>query len=345
MASLKPAFIHILIVNYNTYQHTIECLESILKQQIKKYQIVIVDNSEDETPLNHLISWCNGDINEINTSYPEMIYPLAPKPISFQLLTEQSHYDVDSNSKIIFIKAKENNGFAAANNVGLNFLLYQPKFEWVWLLNNDTIIYFDCLNHFLKGDFDGKTGMVGTKLYYYSQPNILQGIGGVFNKWLGTVKHVGEGQLDLGQYDKVNIQTRIDYIIGASLFVSKEFILSVGLMCEDYFLYFEELDWKIRGEREKWRFDWLPLCKVLHKEGSTISAGGKSIINDVCNVKNRILITKKFYPLCLLSIYPLLLVVVLNRIRRFKFYNLKLLFNAIVLNQEVKNVLKINVAK
>jgi GT2 family glycosyltransferase len=66
---------------------------------------------------------------------------------------------------------------------------------------------------------------------------------------------------------------RVDYAIGASLLASREFVEDVGLMNEEYFLYYEELDWSIQGEKKGWGTFNCNKCSVLHKQGKTTQTG------------------------------------------------------------------------
>ncbi|HIP33256.1 MAG TPA: hypothetical protein EYG89_00650 [Bacteroidia bacterium] len=107
------------------------------------------------------------------------------------------------------------------------------------------------------------------------------------------------------------------------MLVSKGFIKEVGLMCEDYFLYFEELDWAIRGKKKGYQLGYCWESKVYHKEGGSIGSSSKgeekSEIADYYGLRNRIVFTKKFYPKYLLSVYLGFIMVIWNRIRRGHF--------------------------
>ena len=104
------------------------------------------------------------------------------------------------------------------------------------------------------------------------------------------------------------------------MLVSRDFIKEVGLMCEDYFLYFEEMDWALRGKQKRYQLGYCWESRVYHKEGGSIGSSSKgtkkSEIADYYGLRNRIVFTKKFYPKYLWSVYFGFLVVVWNRIRR-----------------------------
>jgi len=67
-----------------------------------------------------------------------------------------------------------------------------------------------------------------------------QNVGRAFNKWTGYSILIGMGEKDTGQFDDKNIKP--DYVIGASMFFNIDLVRAIGLMPEDYFLYYEDID-------------------------------------------------------------------------------------------------------
>ena len=94
-------------------------------------------------------------------------------------------------------------------------------------------------------------------------------------------------------------------------------------MDERYFLYFEELDLCIKTRKAGWKIGFEPNNKIYHKEGAVINANRKkkhrSFLADFYSIRNRLLITFNFYPICIPFIYLSLIGVILNRIRRKQF--------------------------
>ena len=235
------------------------------------------------------------------------------------------------------IRNDANLGFAGGNNPGLRYALARNDFAYVWLLNNDTVVAAETLGSLIEKaehykSAESKVGIIGSKLFFYRNPEIIQSVGGVYNKWLAATRQIGLFDKDHGQYDNEGVADKTDYPTGASLFVFKEFLQDVGLMSEDYFLYFEELDWVLRGKRRHWKTGYCWQARVYHKEGATIGSSSdgaqRSEMSDYFGVKNRIVFTKKFYPHCLWSVRLGFVVVLLNRIRRCQFGRLGLLLRA-----------------
>jgi len=112
------------------------------------------------------------------------------------------------------------------------------------------------------------------------------------------------------------------------------------MMNEDYFLYFEEIDWAVRA---KGRFSMAYAVEslVFHKEGQSIGSSSdpnkKSLISDYYGIRNRFYFTKKFYPWAIFTVYLSMLGVVKNRLVRGQWDRIRLIFKAIFSLSSVSN--------
>lgn len=332
--------VYIIIVNYKNYKDTIECLESVLKINYTNFQVLVVDNScNDESKINFDL-WRSGKLNNVPTSFEEIVYPLIEKPISWKSTDEDTISGKREifSEKIVYIKANENRGFAAANNVALNYISQVGEYSFAWLLNNDTIVKSDSLlNLVCHSEKKPSEGIIGAKQILYSYPDQVQSIGGEYNKWFGIVSAIGSKD----PVDKIfNMElTKLDYVEGASMFVKKNMIEDVGLMYEDYFIYFEELDWAIRAKRAGWDLGICQECHVFHKGASTTTTiDGVSKIADFYYARNRILITRKYFPYALFSLYIGFIKYAYNRVKLGKFDRVKMLIN--ILNNPSEKFIK-----
>ena len=307
----------IVIVNYNGSIDTLSCIESLIKSDYKNYRIVIVDNASSSESL---ISLRLGLENYGN------------------LISEDSN-SVYSNGTIILLSSCSNLGFAGGNNIGIRYAINTfDQLQYVWLLNNDTTIKsntLSCLVDYMD-NADTQLGILGNKLLFLDDHIKIQAIGGTYNKWFARSKHIGAYEVDRGQYD--NPIPIMDYVVGASMFVRKSFIENVGYMSEDYFLYFEELDWVLRGKLRGWSMGYTPYAVVLHKEGGSTIENGQMIseIADICQLKNRILFTKKFYPAYLITVLPICLITIFSRL--IKGHTLR---SMILFREYIKSVLNL----
>ena len=91
---------------------------------------------------------------------------------------------------LIFIQAGENAGFAAGNNIGIKYALAKDDFEYVWLLNNDTVIEKNSLSSLVCYASKNDLGISGSVLIYYDNPKQVQAYGGSVNKFFGTSKDI-----------------------------------------------------------------------------------------------------------------------------------------------------------
>jgi len=251
-------------------------MESILKSNYSRYQIVVVENCSTNTSWDQLIKWCKGEaFSKVEPANPLYKYsnPPAVKPLVYlRASAEESDHlrfiDGAGIKPILFIKSDKNLGFAGGNNVGLRYAIFN-SFDYMWLLNNDTVIESDTLQQLVDyaSSAKEKTGIIGSKLLLYHKPDTLQGLGAVFNKYTGKSKIIGAQQKDDGRFDSGDVQC--NYAIGASMFVSRRFVLDVGVMSEDYFLYNEENDWASRARRKGWSVGVAPKSRVYHKQGAS----------------------------------------------------------------------------
>jgi GT2 family glycosyltransferase len=113
-------------------------------------------------------------------------------------------------------------------------------------------------------------GITGSTIRYYDRPEFVQALGGAsFDARTVSSHHLGEGsRYDPAQIDPAQIEASLDYVAGASMLVASRFIREVGPMREDYFLFFEEMDWAMRNE-SRFRFAYAPESVVFHKSGAS----------------------------------------------------------------------------
>jgi GT2 family glycosyltransferase len=164
--------------------------------------------------------------------------------------------------------------------------------------------------------------IAGSRLRYYNKPGVIQAVAGNYNKWLGKHSHIGNGEEDLGQYDNYK-PGKMDYIVGASVFLPKLFLEQAGIMCEDYFLYFEELDWMKTGFKYGYSMALVPNAIVYHKEGASIIGNNNNkkdlFIAEYYSLTSRVRFIKKWYPYCLITVMIGVIIALIKRVIQGKF--------------------------
>lgn len=319
--------VYIVILNWNGWEDTVECLESLLNIDYPNYQIIVCDNGSVDNSIHYIENWAKGIIQS-GFDYAHkfgMLNKEVKKPIEYTLLSRNSAEnggDTESeNSPLIIIDNGDNLGFAAGNNVALKYVMRRSNYDYVWILNNDTVVENKSLSSLVKKmNGDSKYGMCGSTIKFYHNPESVQAFGGAsYNRWLGTVKELRQNTKGLSEsLDLNSVEQRLSYISGASMLVTREFLNRIGLMNEFYFLYYEEIDWATRS-KGIFKLGFEPNSIVYHKEGSSIGTNStepekKSYLADYYGLKNRLVFTKSHYELCLPTVLLGLLIVLLKRL-------------------------------
>jgi hypothetical protein len=174
------------------------------------------------------------------------------------------------------INATENLGFAGGNNLGIQ----EAKGEYVFLLNNDTEIKNGTIETLLDCFENTKIGAVSPIIKYYDAPDKIQFAG-------FTEINTFTGRNELIHSKPENGKTLSSpYFHGAAVMIPKFVIDQCGLMPEDYFLYYEELDWSRRFVNQGFEILVCLDAEILHKE--SISTGKNSPLKVYYQTRNRI---------------------------------------------------------
>jgi GT2 family glycosyltransferase len=188
---------------------------------------------------------------------------------------------------IQFIRSEINLGFAAGNNLGIA----KGKGDYFFLVNNDTEFTPGLIQSLVDTlEANPKTAMVSPKIRYFQDKSILQYAGySEMNYYTARNNCIGQFEKDLGQYDTGSQITGFGH--GAAMMVTKMAIESVGLMRENYFLYFEELDWAARMKKQGFDIRINLHALIYHKE--SISVGANSALKAYFMNRNRILFIRQ----------------------------------------------------
>lgn len=186
-----------------------------------------------------------------------------------------------------FIRSEINLGFAGGNNLGIK----QASGEYLFLINNDTEITKGLIETLVSTLVEHpEVGMVSPKIKYFENPDMLQYAGYTpMNYYTARNSCIGQFEIDKGQYDQVTGITGFGH--GAAMMVQREAIEKAGLMSENFFLYYEEMDWSDRIKREGYKV-WVNMqALVYHKE--SISVGKGSTLKEYFMTRNRILFIRR----------------------------------------------------
>lgn len=279
----------VVLLNWRHAHETMACLDSLAKLAGDKPSVIVCDNDSND-----------GSVTLFNT------------------------YTSSSPLTIRVLETGSNLGFAGGVNVGLRAALAEPGMRYVWILNNDTQVHPLAMNALLeKSAADPKIGICGSTLLYLDEPQKIQGVGGRYNRWLGTTRHCLGHEIYSAERCRAFDETTLDYVVGASMFVPRAFLETVGLMDERYFLYYEEIDWvcQMRRMRPDLHLAYAPDSIVYHAEGASTGSNdrnGKGYVyrSDYYMLTSRLKCTRKNFPTKLWTVRLSMLLVMLNRMRR-----------------------------
>lgn len=272
--------ITIVIVNWNGWRDTVECLESLMRLDGAGFRVIVVDNGSSDGSVEAIRNWAAGAEGETFSGPPWERLPKSRCRAPVMRLVGPEGPADSVEAGITLVAAGANLGFAAANNLGIRLALDQPDTAYVWLLNNDTVVAPDCLSRLSEAARrEPEVGLWGNRLMFYHAPDLVQGLAGRFRAVRCSSEHIGVWQPTAALPDRAQVEARMSYVIGASMLVSRDFLETVGLMSERYFLYFEEIDWaeRIRG---RFRQGVCLEAVVYHKEGGSIGSDPSGRLSD-----------------------------------------------------------------
>ena len=136
--------VYIILINYNGFKDTVECIQSLKRISYTNYRILVVDN-------------CS---------------PKQPDREDIEYIKENS----------IWIDGKYNRGFSGGNNLGIKYALEHGA-DYILLLNNDTTVEPDFLKLLVEtAGSRPDAGLICGKILYYTDPDRIWFAGGSFNE-------------------------------------------------------------------------------------------------------------------------------------------------------------------
>ena len=136
--------VFIIVLNWNGYMDTVECLRSLEKCSYPAYEVVVVDNGSTD-----------GSVERLKKDFKDVVY----------------------------IENKENLGYTGGNNAGIRYAIGKGA-EYIWLLNNDTTIKADSLMRLIEvAGNDPRAGLLGPKILQMDNPEYAYAMMGRLNMW------------------------------------------------------------------------------------------------------------------------------------------------------------------
>jgi len=282
----KQLKVSIILLNWNNPYDTVECIESLKEISYPNYEIIVVDNNS----------------------------------------TDDSIKELENIRNIQLIRNDSNLGFAGGNNVGIEYALKRSS-DLILLLNNDTVVEKEFLSVLVKRAVaDKNVGIIGNKVYYYSEPAKIWSAGGGITRLTKRTFQYGENKIDKKRFIR---EMEVDFLSGCCMLIKREVFERIGLLDAEYFMYYEDVDFCLRAKK---------FCKVIYTPGAIIwhkvSGTSNKSYRDYYRMRNyMMLLNKQFsiYGFCLRSFATIVFVERLMRmlVRKYIFRDKESLKNRI----------------
>ena len=272
--------VSVIILNWNGWKDTIECLESLYQIDYPNYDIVLVDNDSKDDSIQRIMEYCKGKLKQKSPFYnynpknkPIQIFEYTKEETEKNLQTNKSKYqELPSDKKLILIKNDKNYGFAEGNNIGIRYSLNTLNSHYILLLNNDTVVEKHFLTEMVEtGENDDKIAVIGSKTFYYNfndKTDVLWSVGGTID----LSRYPGYHDIDLN--DKLptikNSKIDVDWISGAVLLIKTDMLPS-KLLNSEFFFGCEDVDLCIEMKNRGFKMVTNLNAIVWHKAGASKS--------------------------------------------------------------------------
>lgn len=230
---MKFSKVAVLILNWNGKQDTLDCIASLKRARAPDlFSTLVIDNGSTDD-----------SVLAIRASFPDI-------PI---------------------LETKENLGYAGGCNAGIRWALGK-SFEWILLLNNDTVVESNFIDAFLTAArAQPKAAILGAKAYAHGNPRLIDSFAGYWDAASAEFIDPAKGKPDEIAFEQMQ---KADYVCGCALFMHRTVPEAIGLLDERFFLFWEEADFCMRARRKGFEIWTAPQAKLYHK-GSASFTGGK----------------------------------------------------------------------
>lgn len=321
--------IPVLIVAYGNADDVVGCLTALCHARSKPgFEIFICENGGPQAYA-RLVAALTAEDGPCHDLGDDAVTD-TPLLVARRLLSLQG----EAHGTLVHLgQATENLGYAGGVNAWLRPLLNISGWSAAWILNPDTNPAPDALLELATYAERWGKGMVGSRLIPKAEPNFVHSRGLHWCKARAVARAVDLRSPGDFEPDPQAVDSRIDAPSGASLYVTRACIDRVGLMNENYFLFFEDLEWGIRA-RQEFGVGYAHRSIVVHAGGTTIGSSTRTARQSPLSVyleyRNSILFVRDNFPIWLIWTVMVQFSRILIKARAFPIGSFRAAFSGIV---------------
>jgi|SRR3972149_1320102 len=215
--------VSIIILNWNRLKDTLECIESVFKHDYPNYEIIVVDNGSTDN-----------SVDIIRKIYPQ----------------------------VILIENKDNLGYTGGNNIAMSYAI-QNGTNYIWLLNNDTVVETDTLGNLVDiGEGSPEIGIISPVIYYYDKPHKIQFCGSYADWTNHKIIYPNENTIYVDDDFKYGENV---CLWGTALLIKIDVVRKVGYLNNKFYAYWEDTEYSIRSIKAGFRNELALNAKIYHK--------------------------------------------------------------------------------
>ncbi|MBS0505421.1 MAG: glycosyltransferase family 2 protein [Proteobacteria bacterium] len=263
-----PSKLGVVVVAFNSGAVIGECLESLFGADAAgRLAVVVVDNASTDETRAIVEGWASGARPFVAGKTCPVALRSVPKPVAIDIRAVGE--TKPSTAPLTLLTSAVNGGFAYGVNRGLEWLAARDDVAGFWVLNPDSVVPPHTPARYLARIDAAPFGMLSSRCIYYERPDTVQTDGGFVNRMNGVCSAANIGKPVAGT--PLPDASALDFLTGANTVVSRAFLDAVGPMPEDYFLYYEEVDWAFR--RGGFALELVADAEIYHHGGTSIGSG------------------------------------------------------------------------
>jgi len=266
----------VVLLNWNGWKDTIECLESFYQIDYPNYDIIMVDNNSDDNSIERIKTYCEAQIKPRSNFYsykfnnkPIKVFEFNKKEAETEKFLEAKYNSLSSDRRLIIIKNDKNYGFAEGNNIGIRYALKSLNPKYILLLNNDTVVDSHFLTELVKtGESNDNIAVVGPKTFFYDfngKDDVIWSVGGVID----LSRYPGYHDIEMGHNNPTidgNSTMEVGWVSGAVMLIKTK-MLPLNLLNSKFFFGCEDADICIEMDKKGYKIVTNLNSIVWHKAG------------------------------------------------------------------------------